>query len=78
MTFHLPSVHLLGFLLEQQRQSQLMEVRKLVQTFVKEEIRKIQSTTEALPPPQPPRTPADKRRSGKSGSTKSSKSHTQK
>jgi hypothetical protein len=60
---------------QQENNSQLIEVRKLIQTYVKEEIRKIQSTTEEQEAPRPP---VEKQRSTKSSSGKPSKSQTPK
>jgi ABC-type tungstate transport system permease subunit len=61
--------------IEQQDNSQLIEVRKLIQTYMKEEIRKIQSTTEERKVLSPQ---VEKHRPVKSGSTKTSKPQTPK
>ncbi|CAF4324249.1 unnamed protein product, partial [Rotaria sp. Silwood2] len=54
---------------------QLIEVRKLIQTYVKEEIKKMQTTTDEQEVLRPP---TEKHRSIKSSSTKTSKSQTPK
>jgi hypothetical protein len=64
------------FFLEHQDNSELAEIRKLIQTYVKEEILKIQNTTEEQELLRPPQ--VEKHRSIKSGSTKTSKPQTPK
>jgi hypothetical protein len=53
----------------------LVEIRKLIETYVKEEIRKIQSTTEEQETTRPT---LEKQRPVKSGNAKTSKSQTPK
>lgn len=62
---------------ELQGRSQLAEIRQLIQTYVKEEIRKIQGSAEEQEVPQP-QPQVEKHRSAKSSSTKVSKPHTPK
>jgi hypothetical protein len=62
--------------IEHKENSQLAEIRKLIQTYVKEEIRKIQDAPEALEVPRI--VSVEKHRSAKSGSAKTSKSQTPK
>ncbi len=59
----------------QESNPQLIEIRKLIETYVKEEIRKIQNTTEEQ---QVARPTIERQRSIKSGSGKPTKPHTPK
>jgi hypothetical protein len=63
------------FSVEQENNPQLVEIRKLIETYVKEEIRKIQSTTEEQETTRPT---LEKQRPVKSGNAKTSKSQTPK
>lgn len=61
----------------EQENVELVEIRKLIQAYVKDEVQKLQ-TTAAATDGNKLRPPVDKHRSAKSSSSKTSKSHSSK